>query len=66
LIKSFKWQASSECLNTSWFGNLWEARRRIAAWRAEYNYERPQSRLNYRAPRARSGVYCKPNRDRVF
>ena len=34
----------------SWFGNLYEARWKIAAWRKEYNEERPHSSLGYRTP----------------
>jgi hypothetical protein len=34
----------------SWFGNLFEARCKIAAWRKEYNEERPHSSLGYRTP----------------
>ena len=34
----------------SWFANLFEARRKIAAWRKEYNQERPHSSLGYRTP----------------
>ena len=49
-IESFNGRLRDECLNTSWFRNLWEARRRIAAWRTEYNHERPHSSLNYRTP----------------
>jgi transposase InsO family protein len=39
-----------ECLNVSWFWNLFDARRKIARWREEYNQERPHSALNYRTP----------------
>jgi len=39
-----------ECLNVSWFWDLWDARRKIAAWRTEYNTERPHSALGYRTP----------------
>ena len=49
-IESFNGRLRDECLNTSWFRNLWDARRRIAAWRIEYNQERPHSSLNYRTP----------------
>ena len=49
-IESFNGRLRDECLNTSWFRNLWEARRRIAAWRTEYHRERPHSSLNYRTP----------------
>lgn len=51
-IESFNGRLRDECLNTSWFPNLWNARRRIAAWRTEYNNERPHSSLNYRTPNA--------------
>ena len=49
-IESFNGRLRDECLNTSWFRNLWEARRRIAAWRTQYNHERPHSSLAYRTP----------------
>ena len=35
----------------SWFQNLFDARRKIAAWRTEYNEERPHSSLGYQTPR---------------
>jgi len=38
-------------MNARWFANLIEARRKIAAWRKEYNEERPHS-LGYRTPAA--------------
>ena len=34
----------------NWFANLWDAHRKIAAWRMEYNEERPHSALAYRTP----------------
>src|SRR6202167_6235602 len=37
-----------ECLNVSWFQNLFDARRKIAAWQRDYNEQRPHSSLNYR------------------
>jgi len=49
-VESFHGRLREECLNVSWFGNLFEARRRIAAWREEYNLERPHSSLGYRTP----------------
>jgi hypothetical protein len=39
-----------ECLRVSWFQNLFEARRIIAAWRRDYNERRPHSSLNYMTP----------------
>jgi putative transposase len=48
--ESFNGRFRDECLNTSWFLNLWDARKKIRAWRQEYNHERPHSSLHYRAP----------------
>ena len=33
LVESFNGRLREECLNTSWFRNLFDARRQIAAWR---------------------------------
>lgn len=49
-VESFHGKLRDECLSVSWFENLFEARRKIAAWRAEYNRERPHSSLGYRTP----------------
>jgi len=49
-VESFHGRLRDECLNVSWFWNLWDARRKIAAWRTEYNTERPHSALGYRTP----------------
>lgn len=51
-VESFHGKLRDECLNASWFGNLFEARRKIAAWKEEYNEERPHSSLGYRTPTA--------------
>jgi hypothetical protein len=37
-------------LNLSWFQNLFDAKRKIARWRTEYNEERPHSSLGYLTP----------------
>jgi len=50
-VESFHGKLRDECLNASWFGNLFEARAKIAAWREEYNEERPHSSLGYLTPR---------------
>ena len=50
-VESFHGKLRDECLNVSWFENLWDARRKIAAWQKEYNEERPHSSLGYLAPR---------------
>jgi len=49
-VESFHGRLRDECLNTQWFRNLWHARRQIAAWRNEFNQQRPHSSLNYRTP----------------
>jgi putative transposase len=49
-VESFNGRLREECLNVSWFQNLFEARQKIAAWRREYNEERPHSSLNYQTP----------------
>jgi putative transposase len=51
-VESFHGKLRDECLNASWFANLFEARRKIEAWRKEYNEERPHSSLGYRTPAA--------------
>jgi putative transposase len=49
-VESFNGKLREECLNLSWFQNLFDARRKIAVWRREYNEERPHSSLDYRTP----------------
>jgi putative transposase len=49
-IESFHGRFRDECLNASWFWNLWDARRKIACWRMDYNLQRPHSSLGYRTP----------------
>jgi putative transposase len=51
-VESFNGKLRDECLNVSWFRNLWQARARISAWRKEYNAARPHSSLGYRTPAA--------------
>jgi len=51
-VESFHGKLRDECLNASWFQNLFEARRKIAAWRTEYHEERPHSSLGYETPSA--------------
>ena len=50
-VESFHGKLRDECLNASWFGNLFEARVKIGAWKEEYNEERPHSSLGYLTPR---------------
>jgi putative transposase len=49
-VESINGKLRDECLRVSWFANLFEARRKIAAWRKEYTGERPHSSLHYRTP----------------
>ena len=50
-VESFNGRLREECLRLSWFENLFEARRKIVAWRVEYNERRPHSSLGYRTPK---------------
>ena len=49
-IESFNGRLRDECLNANWFTSLSDARKRIEAWRNDYNENRPHSALNYRTP----------------
>ncbi len=49
-IESFNGRLREECLNASWFRNLFDARRQIDRWRDHYNQVRPHSALDYRTP----------------
>jgi putative transposase len=48
--ESFNGRLREECLRVSWFENLFDARRKIAEWRRDYNEVRPHSSLDYRTP----------------
>ena len=50
-VESFHGRLREECLAVSWFQNLFDARRKIAAWQKEYNEERPHSSLGYQTPK---------------
>src|SRR5690242_9195122 len=50
-VESFHGRLREECLTVSWFQNLFDARRKIAAWKIEYNEERPHSSLGYKTPK---------------
>src|SRR5580658_8862560 len=49
-MESFNGKLRDECLNTCWFWNLFDARRKISAWKTEYNSRRPHSSLAYKTP----------------
>ena len=50
-VESFHARLREECLNVNWFQNLFDARRKIAAWRVEFNEQRPHSSLGYKTPK---------------
>jgi putative transposase len=49
-IESFNGKLRGECLNRSWFASVEDARRTLAAWRREYNEDRPHRSLGNRTP----------------
>jgi transposase InsO family protein len=49
-VESFHGRLREECLQVSWFTNLFDARRKVTNWKTEYNEQRPHSSLGYRAP----------------
>lgn len=49
-LESFNGRLREECLNVSCFENLFDARRKVTAWKDEYNQERPHSSLGYLTP----------------
>jgi putative transposase len=49
-IESFNGRFRDECLNEHWFIGVEDARRRIEAWRCEYNTERPHSSIDDLTP----------------
>jgi putative transposase len=49
-IESFNGRLREECLNAQVFLSLDDARRKIEAWRQDYNYKRPHSGLGYLSP----------------
>jgi putative transposase len=48
-------------LTVSWFQNLFDAKRKIAAWRMEYNEERPHSSLGYLTPSEYAARHDRPS-----
>jgi putative transposase len=50
--ESFNGRFRDECLNTSWFTTLDDARRTVQDWRRDYNESRPHSALGGEAPTA--------------
>jgi len=60
-VESFHGRLRDECLNVSWFWNLFDARRKIASWRTEYNNARPHSALGYLTPTEFAGNAASPS-----
>lgn len=53
VIESFNGRLRDECLNQHWFTSLADARHIIAAWREDYNHQRPHSALGYQTSKDR-------------
>ena len=64
-IESFNGKFRDECLNEHWFLSLAHARNVIAAWRIEYNTERPHSSLGNRTPEEFAGTQPTQDEERV-
>jgi putative transposase len=58
-IESFNGRLRDECLNVEWFRSIEDARAKLAAWRRDYNHNRPHSSLDDRAP----AVFAQLHRD---
>ena len=56
-VESFHGRLREECLRVSWFQNLFDARRKIAFWRRDYNEQRPHSSLNYAITRNSRSIF---------
>jgi len=49
-IESFNSRFRQECLNSSWFLNLSDAKLKIESWRRDYNTARPHSAIGNKTP----------------
>jgi putative transposase len=49
-IESFNGRLRDECLNANLFFSIEDARRKLEAWRVDYNTVRPRSSLGDRSP----------------
>lgn len=50
-IEAFNARLRAECLNSSWFLSMGDARQRIEEWRIDYNENRPHTSLGNLTPR---------------
>lgn len=57
-VESFHGRLREECLRVSWFQNLFDARKKIALWRHDYNEQRPHSSLKYLTPAEFAAAAC--------
>ncbi|KND18808.1 integrase, partial [Pannonibacter phragmitetus] len=62
LIESFNGRLRDELLNETLFPSLNHARAMLAAWRKDYNTERPHSRLGWQTPTEFAETFT-PQRD---
>ena len=62
-VESFNGRLRDECLNEHLFDGLADARRVIAAWRADYNDERPHTSLNGLTPSEFATIHQRSDRD---
>ena len=49
-IESFNGSLRDECLNVHWFDDLTDAKKKLQAWRREYNESRPHRSLDELSP----------------
>jgi putative transposase len=49
-IESFNGRLREECLNTHWFMSMPDAKRKISAWKEDYNQMRPHTALAFKTP----------------
>jgi len=64
-VGSFHGRLRDECLNVSWFWNMLDARKKIAAWGVEYNQDRPHSALQYQTPEEFAATLASPSQHQV-
>ena len=65
-VESFNGTFRNECLNSHWFVSLEDARRKIEAWRHDYNNVRPHSSLGNSVPAAYTTLTMKGAATRGF
>ena len=61
-IESFNGSLRDECLDTSWFMSLDDARDKVETWRQDYNHFRPHSSIGDLPPALFASQFAVPNR----